>query len=53
MISYYYNGMTDQSYQTLDKLIAIEPEPSETLANRVNYVTERMDLFYYPNDEFL
>lgn len=50
--SYFENGRIDEAYATLDKLIAINEKPDGSFADKVNAITDKMDLYYTANEGF-
>lgn len=50
--SYYENGSYQEAYGILDKIIAADSEPEATFADRINAITDKMELYEIPSDAF-
>lgn len=48
----YETEFVDEAFVVLDKMIALEPEPDEAIADKANNITDKISLYYYPMDEY-
>jgi tetratricopeptide (TPR) repeat protein len=48
----YETENVEEAFEILDKMIEIDPEPDENIADKANSITDKMILYYYPLDEY-